>query len=751
MGSNWDLVDVDMEDLILVKTQQMIPGENTFLTQHQQAKRIPVIIIDDWPTKFCPARITVPVVVPEETTDEGCCFETKPSTCGSLPDAVPLPVNATKAEEVVMADKDFQPPADKIVTDAPAEETPMIVMEETSGYAIPIEPVVSYKDESPSKSVLPGLGLKIEEMAATPVEIKNMEVVEEISNEALPIKSEKLSKDISLGADLKIEDLVPIDITRLSPMDLHQMSLPSPASPLQPIQIPSHRHGNHLYRAGKSAELKDGTFLRIKSLILDRQNNTVYLRGDLLSRFTREGTMLPRRRNELLWLCTTSNPAVIFPESEALQVTRPLQDALRVRKVNFTNHRHEDLNTATHANAVRNSRDDLEIGELFCRVRRMQIAKSGNRVLEDSIRNLTADEADPPYRVAEAVLRHGWRGSRVLPGGGYENEQEVFALDGTHESVRVQRYTLGDAFCGGGGITRGALLAGLHPIFGFDCNEDAIETYRANFEAKGTLALLESVDVFLSRVTQLPFQERLLYMVDILHISPPCQYFSPAHTVANDEKDAENEAVIFSVQQLLQTLKPRIVTVEETFGLLRHFQHLSALVNIFVSIGYSVRWKICNLANWGVPQQRKRLLFIAAGPGERLPSFPKATHGAGLKKPVTIQETLDRIPVCATRQEISTGGIWPKMPFSPDTLSMTLTCNGGQGNYHPSGSRAYTIREIASLQTFPWYHIFPGKSVTVARRQIGNAVPPAMGRAIYREVIRGLRETDGEENGDVEM
>ena len=116
-----------------------------------------------------------------------------------------------------------------------------------------------------------------------------------------------------------------------------------------------------------------------------------------------------------------------------------------------------------------------------------------------------------------------------------------------------------------------------------------------------------------------------------------------------------------SVQQLLQTLKPRIVTVEETFGLLRHFQHLSALVNIFVSVGYSVRWKICNLANWGVPQQRKRLLFIAAGPGETLPPFPKATHGGGLRKPATIQDTLDTIPDCATRQEVSAGGVWPKI------------------------------------------------------------------------------------------
>jgi DNA (cytosine-5)-methyltransferase 1 len=558
-----------------------------------------------------------------------------------------------------------------------------------------------------------------------------------------------------------VAKLEPVEIDKLNPEDLEKLSLHSqksysiPSNPLQlPVQIHSHRHGNHLYRAGKTAELSDRTFLRIRSLFLDpQQPDIIYLHGDLLARTTLEGPMLPRRRNELVWLCTTKDPSIASTDS--MQVTRNLNEAVRIRRVNFTNQRYENFNTETHANALRNAHEDREIGELFCRLRRVQIASSSHRVLEDSIRTLTAEEADERYRVEERGLRNGWRGSRNVPGGGYSTEQEVFTLDGKHENMRVQKYTLGDAFCGGGGITRGAFMAGLHVVFGFDCNEDAINTYRANFEVKGTMGLLESVDAFLCSVERLGFLDRQVYMVDILHISPPCQYFSPAHTVANEEKDAENEAVIFSVQQLLQTLKPRIVTVEETFGLLRHFEHLSALVHIFVSVGYSVRWKICNLANWGVPQQRKRLLFIAAGPGETLPPFPKPTHGEGLEKPVTIRDTLDSIPRCATRQEIPTGGVWPKNPFSADTLSMTLTCNGGQNNYHPTGTRAYTIREIASLQTFPWYHVFPGKILTVARRQIGNAVPPLVGKALYQEIIRVLKETDDADlaggNRDVDM
>jgi DNA (cytosine-5)-methyltransferase 1 len=71
-----------------------------------------------------------------------------------------------------------------------------------------------------------------------------------------------------------------------------------------------------------------------------------------------------------------------------------------------------------------------------------------------------------------------------------------------------------------------------------------------------------------------------------------------------------------------------------------------------------------------------------------------------------------------------------------------LTCSGGVGNYHPSGLRLYTIRELASLQTFPISHNFTPDSKTKARRQIGNAVPPLLARSMYREIIKCLKEAD---------
>lgn len=83
-----------------------------------------------------------------------------------------------------------------------------------------------------------------------------------------------------------------------------------------------------------------------------------------------------------------------------------------------------------------------------------------------------------------------------------------------------------------------------------------------------------------------------------------------------------------------------------------------------------------------------------------------------------------------------------KAPFDPNTWAKTITCSGGEGNYHPSGQRSYTNREYACLQTFPMDYRFFAKGVV---KQIGNAVPPRLSQTIYRAIVQSLRETDREE------
>lgn len=74
-------------------------------------------------------------------------------------------------------------------------------------------------------------------------------------------------------------------------------------------------------------------------------------------------------------------------------------------------------------------------------------------------------------------------------------------------------------------------------------------------------------------------------------------------------------------------------------------------------------------------------------------------------------------------------------------LRTTITCNGGEA-YHPSGTRLFTVRELACIQGFPLSFVFANYGKTELRKQIGNAVPPIVYKAILESVKRTLVEED---------
>jgi DNA (cytosine-5)-methyltransferase 1 len=113
---------------------------------------------------------------------------------------------------------------------------------------------------------------------------------------------------------------------------------------------------------------------------------------------------------------------------------------------------------------------------------------------------------------------------------------------------------------------------------------------------------------------------------------------------------------------------------------------------------------------------------------------------------VTINDAIKDIPDNAPNHDVQYlldrwARSW-RSPYDGRQPAKTLTCSGGEGNYHPSGWRAFTGREVACLQTFPMDFQFADVNV---RKQIGNAVPPALAKAMYQEIIASLRETDARE------
>ena len=405
---------------------------------------------------------------------------------------------------------------------------------------------------------------------------------------------------------------------RLANLDIGPDRRPSaPRKPLpKKTEIEEIIQGNSRYKAGKGVELKDGTFFRIVSIFRDGKDE-VFLSGHLLSRQNSCSPLMPRLRNELVWIVEISKDDFEAGFDAAPSEVR-LTEAVRIRNITFTNQKYPQLSLKTYKDdGFKNAREEITMGPLFCRWKSTTVTGGRKQRVEDSLVRLTYAEADPnpQARTRPSVLRNQWRGNKTILGGSYSASRPSSVnlvserAGSTHSFDQVQQYTFGDAFCGAGGCSSGAAQAGLRVKWGFDKDKDTIGIYADNLgRREGAESLREDVYEFCGR------SDIARFMVDILHISPPCQPFSPAHTVPSEIQDEINQAALFSVWHLIERIKPRIVTIEETEGLVRrHEIWFNALINIFISLDYSVRWKVVRCEYYGVAQQRKRLLIIAAG------------------------------------------------------------------------------------------------------------------------------------------
>ncbi|KAI9779190.1 MAG: hypothetical protein M1816_003647 [Peltula sp. TS41687] len=366
--------------------------------------------------------------------------------------------------------------------------------------------------------------------------------------------------------------------------------------------------------------------------------------------------------------------------------------------------------------------------------RSAQVEVTGSRDARSAPWNRPSDCRPIPFRLPRPK-RDGPNGTLV---------QDVVEISAARRRVDltdeyIQTYSGGDCFCGAGGVSCGARLAGLDIDWAFDNDPAAMFSYILNHA--GTHAYQKDADQFVSI-------EGKDWKKDWIHLSPPCQYFSPAHTV-DGQDDEKNVAVQFALPELIKKSRPRIVTYEQTYGLLQSHRHFfNRIVQCFTELGFSVRWKVFNLAEYGLPQARKRLILFASCPGEVLPPFPKPTHSGdpntcpryGLAPLTTINDAIGNIPRSAANHDPETAQRLSLPPYSGDIpLPRCITTSGGQ-NVHPSGTRKFTLREFACLQGFPMDYKFGDTRVL---KQIGNAVPPSVGKIFFAEVKKALMRADG--------
>ncbi|KAI5292808.1 succinate dehydrogenase flavoprotein subunit [Ascosphaera acerosa] len=169
---------------------------------------------------------------------------------------------------------------------------------------------------------------------------------------------------------------------------------------------------------------------------------------------------MPLRLNEVVWIIH-----IDLDETEPLHRV-PATDIVQLRELICTNALHP---AHSDQKPYRDKAEKQDCGRLVCRVKYVTKRSSDDqdRVVEESIVNLTATECDAAYTCSRAHLLQGWLGN------------DNFA---SMMSRRPDRpYSFGDAFCGAGGTSQGAQQAGLKIRWGFDRDLNAITSWRANF------------------------------------------------------------------------------------------------------------------------------------------------------------------------------------------------------------------------------------------------------------------------------
>ena len=337
-----------------------------------------------------------------------------------------------------------------------------------------------------------------------------------------------------------------------------------------------------------------------------------------------------------------------------------------------------------------------------------------------------------------------------------------------------------DIFCGCGALSHGFFREGFKIACGYDIDESCRYPFEINNDAP---FVCQNVSTLSPRAVAREFNAGL---PRILMGCAPCQPFS---AYSRNQRDSK-WTLLLDFSRLVKAIKPEIVSMENV-PRLRGFQGgqvFDQFVNDLDEAGYEVRWKVVYCPDFGVPQNRYRLVLIASRLGTPLlPEPVRKKHEYtvvrdaidGLSKlEAGESDSLDPLHKCSRMSELNLkrirasvpGGTWLDWDESLlaachkvssgqsfhnvygrmrwDQPSPTITTQFyaiGHGRFgHPEQDRALSLREGALLQSFPLSYKFLkiGTEVVMQRiaRQIGNAVPISLAQAIARAIKLHLQD-----------
>ena len=341
------------------------------------------------------------------------------------------------------------------------------------------------------------------------------------------------------------------------------------------------------------------------------------------------------------------------------------------------------------------------------------------------------------------------------------------------------RMTVLDLFCGCGGLSLGFEMAGFQVKLAIDNWEDALVTFRYNHQNSqtfnGDLLDLSPADMK-KRVN--------LSHIDVIIGGPPCQGFSVAgKRIIDDDRNKLYKSFV----RFVEYFHPKAFVMENVPNILSIGGGAvkEAILKDFENLGYTVSYKVLMASDYGVPQNRRRAIFV--GLKDKTFDFPKKT----IEIPITTKEALSDLPEGSiddgepypvsplsvyqrmmrqkekglfnhqisihteeTRRIIAMvpdGGNYKDLPESMWSLrkvhiawtrmNSQKPCftidTGHRHHFHYLFNRIPTVRESARIQSFPDDFIFLG-SKTSQYKQVGNAVPPYMSFALAKQIVNYL-------------
>jgi len=293
-------------------------------------------------------------------------------------------------------------------------------------------------------------------------------------------------------------------------------------------------------------------------------------------------------------------------------------------------------------------------------------------------------------------------------------------------------------FSGVGGLDLGFLKAGHVIVWANDFFPDAVETYKRNI----------GDHIVLGDITKISAED--IPNHDILIGGFPCQGFSVAN-IKRGARDSRNK-LYHEFLRILSEKKPKYFVAENVKGILSLSKGkvFETILADFAKTGYKVKYKLLNAADFGVPQRRERVIILGVRTDiNKELQFPVPTHSATpnnkkLKPWVSIGAALQDIPEPDAEHRLSNhtyskfklkfNGYLGNRTINPNLPAPTVTARGDDRGgvvvlHHPNNHRRMSVRELATTQSFPKNFVFCGPNSS-AYRQIGNAVPPVLARAI---------------------